>query len=70
MTIRSEVVLPSTNLSEDISFFTKQLGLRMEMIYPADDPRVVVLSGHGLRLRIEQGGSAAPWPFASAQRHA
>ena len=60
MTIRSEVVLPSTNLSEDISFFTKQLGLRMEMIYPADDPRVVVLSGHGLRLRIEQGGSAAP----------
>ena len=35
MTIRSEVVLPSTNLSEDISFFTKQLGLRMEMIYPA-----------------------------------
>ncbi len=60
MTIRSEVVLPSTNLSEDISFFTKKLGLRMEMIYPADDPRVVVLSGHGLRLRIEQGGSAAP----------
>ena len=52
MTIRSEVVLSSTNLSEDISFFTKTLGLRMEMIYPADDPRVVVLSGHGLRLRI------------------
>ncbi len=60
MTIRSELVLPSTNLSEDIFFFTKKLGLRIEMIYPTDDPRVVVLFGHGLSLRIEQGGTAAP----------
>lgn len=30
------------------------------MIYPADDPRVAVFSGHGLRLRIEQGAPESP----------
>jgi hypothetical protein len=30
------------------------------MIYPADNPSVAVLSGHGVRLRIEKGASEAP----------
>ncbi len=30
------------------------------MIYPADDPEVAVLSGHGLRIRIEKGAAEAP----------
>ena len=28
--------------------------MRMESIYPADDPTVVVFSGHGLRVRLDQ----------------
>ncbi|MFM7445895.1 MAG: cupin, partial [Tabrizicola sp.] len=36
------------------------LGFRLDMIYPADDPQVAVLSGHGLRLRIEKGAAEAP----------
>jgi len=55
--IRAEIRLPTDNLSNDIPFFTKVLGMRMDSIYPADDPAVAVFSGHGLRARIEKGAS-------------
>jgi quercetin dioxygenase-like cupin family protein len=32
----------------------------METIFPADDPRVGVFSGHGIRLRIEKGAAEPP----------
>ena len=51
---RAEIRLPTQELRDDIPFYTKILRMRMDMIYPADDPRVAVFSGHGLRLRIEQ----------------
>ena len=57
-TIRAEVVLPTTDLTADIGFFTKTLKMRMDMIYPADDPSVAVFSGHGLRVRLERGSGA------------
>jgi quercetin dioxygenase-like cupin family protein len=34
--------------------------MRLDAIYPADDPRVGVFSGHGVRLRIEKGAAEAP----------
>ncbi|MEO0381353.1 MAG: cupin, partial [Pseudomonadota bacterium] len=54
----AQVRLATTNLREDIAFFTKTLGLRMDMIFPADDPSVAVFSGHGLSLRLEAGTDA------------
>lgn len=57
---RAEILLPTTDLRADLPFFTKGLGMRMDMIYPADNPAVAVLSGHGLRLRLDAGQSAAP----------
>lgn len=51
--IRAEVRLPTRALVDDIRFFTKRLGFRMDRIWPADSPRFVCLSGHGLRLRLE-----------------
>ena len=51
---RAEIRLPTEELRNDIPFYTKVLGMRMDMIYPADDPSVAVFSGHGLRLRIEK----------------
>jgi quercetin dioxygenase-like cupin family protein len=51
--IRAEVCLPTRALAEDIGFFSKTLGMRLERIHPADDPRVAVVSGHGLRIRLE-----------------
>jgi quercetin dioxygenase-like cupin family protein len=58
--IRAEVRLSTTRLREDIAFFTKVLGMRMDMIYPADDPSVAAFSGHGLQLRLEVRADASP----------
>lgn len=58
--IRAEIRLPTTALREDIPFYTKVLGMRMDMIYPADDPSVAVFSGHGIRVRIEAGAIEPP----------
>ena len=56
----AEVTLPSQDLAADLAFYTKELGFRLDMIFPADDPGVAVLSGHGLRLRLERGAAVAP----------
>ncbi|WP_333868250.1 cupin domain-containing protein [Cypionkella sp.] len=58
--IRAEIVVPTTDLRGDLPFFTKTLAMRMDMIYPADNPAVAVVSGHGLRLRLDAGAQAAP----------
>ncbi|RBW57386.1 cupin domain-containing protein [Ruegeria sp. A3M17] len=75
---RAEIRLPTGELRDDIPFFTKTLGMRMDMIYPADDPSVAVFSGHGLRLRVERDAPEAagtiriltddPDGFAGGQR--
>ena len=51
---RAEVVLPTTDLTGDLRFFATALGMRLDTIFPADDPSVAVLSGHGLRVRLER----------------
>ncbi|MEL6913639.1 MAG: cupin domain-containing protein [Pseudomonadota bacterium] len=58
--IRAEVVLPARDVQADIPFFTKRLGFRLDEIYPADDPRVIVLSGYGMRVRFDQGLEGPP----------
>lgn len=53
----AEMRLPTNALRDDLPFFTRTLGMRLDMIYPADNPQVAVFSGHGLRLRIEHGAA-------------
>ena len=57
---RAEILLPTTDLRGDLPFFTKTLGMRLDTIYPADNPHVAVISGHGLRLRLDGEGTGAP----------
>ena len=57
--IRAEICLPTTDLRADLGFFGKTLGLRMDTIYPADDPSVAVFSGHGIRIRLEHRAGPA-----------
>jgi quercetin dioxygenase-like cupin family protein len=57
---RAEIRLPTQNLHDDLPFFTKHLHMRLDMIYPADNPEVAVLSGHGLRIRLQKGASEGP----------
>jgi quercetin dioxygenase-like cupin family protein len=77
--ILAEVLLPTQELRNDLPFYTKVLGMRLENIFPADDPSVASLSGHGLRVRIERGATVSPGKlriltddpdgFAGGQRH-
>ncbi len=78
-TILAEVLLPTSELRNDLPFYTKVLGMRLDSIFPADDPSVASLSGHGLRIRIERGAQVlpgrlriltdAPEDFAGGQSH-
>lgn len=54
------VCLPSADLAQDLAFLTGRLGFRLDTIFPADNPMVATLSGHGLRLRLDRGASVAP----------
>jgi mannose-6-phosphate isomerase-like protein (cupin superfamily) len=53
----AEVQLPCEDLAASLEFFGA-LGFRIETIFPADDPRVASLFGHGLRIRLAPGGEA------------
>ena len=58
--MRAEVLLPTDEIRDDIPFYTKTLGFRMDSIFPADDPTEASFSGHGLALRIRKGADVAP----------
>ncbi len=56
----AEIVLPCTDLKETLDFFTDVLGFRIDMIYPADSPRIAIVSGYGTRLRLDRDSDAVP----------
>src|SRR5438445_4330036 len=56
----AEVVLPCEALDATQAFFTERLGFRVDAVFPADDPRVAVISGHGVRLRLVRGAGGPP----------
>jgi mannose-6-phosphate isomerase-like protein (cupin superfamily) len=56
----AQIVLPCAELGPTLAFFTERLGFRVDAISPADDPRVAVISGHGLRIQLEPGSAAGP----------
>jgi len=59
-TMQAEVRLPSRDLHADLSFYGERLGFRLESIFPADNPAVAVMTGHGLRIRLDRGADDAP----------
>jgi len=56
----AEVCLPSKDLAADLAFYTQTLGFRLDTIFPADDPAIATLSGHGLRVRLDRGAAVVP----------
>ncbi len=56
----AEVLLPCTELDVTVDFFTERLGFQLDMIMPADDPAVAVLSGHGVRIRLSRAAAGDP----------
>lgn len=47
------IVLPCSDLDACIKFFTTELSFRVDSIFPADAPTTAVISGHGLRIRLQ-----------------
>lgn len=62
-----DVVLGCAELDETVEFFTSVLGFRLDVIWPADDPSVAVMSrGPGVGVRLVRGSGSAVWPAAGA----
>ena len=55
----AEIRLPTSDFGKDLPFFLKTLGFRLDKIFPADDPSVAVISGHGVTIRLERDADAA-----------
>ncbi len=55
----AQVVLPSTDLTADIDFFS-ELGFRLENIFPSDDPAVAFMHGNGMSLRLDRDSKNNP----------
>ena len=53
----AEVVVPCLDLDQTLTFFIENLGFRVEMITPADNPNMAIVSGYGVRLCLRTGGS-------------
>ena len=49
------VQMGAESLEPTFSFFTRDLGFRVEAIFPADNPRNAVISGHGITLQLTVG---------------
>jgi quercetin dioxygenase-like cupin family protein len=53
-------VLPGEPLDATVAFFIDTLGFRVDEISPADEPATIVLSGHGLRVRLDREHTGPP----------
>ena len=56
----AELVLGCEDLAASLQFYVEQLGFRLDAIFPADLPRVAVISGHGIRIRLDRDADTAP----------
>jgi len=55
----AEVLLPSNDLTEDIAYL-KNLGFRLNTIFPDDNPEVAVMIGYGLHVRLDRKAKCSP----------
>lgn len=59
MDSQAQLVLPTQDLNADLAFFSG-LGFRLDQIFPADNPSVATLSGHGMSIRLDSAADGAP----------
>lgn len=61
------IVVRCDDLQSAIDHYTGELGYRLEMIMPADDPRLALVTGHGRRVRLESSRPALPAPDSAQE---
>ena len=60
MTADAHVLVRTSRFDDDVRVLTDGLGFRVDAIFPADAPHTAVVSGHGIRLRLERAVEATP----------
>ena len=55
----NDEVLFCPDLDRALGLFSR-LGFRLDTIFPADDPTVAAISGHGTRVRLVRAGASDP----------
>jgi quercetin dioxygenase-like cupin family protein len=63
-------LVPCTDLDATIAYYTEQLGYRLDMIMPADAPRIALVSRDGITLRLEVVGHRDATDESSEPAHA
>ncbi len=58
--VTAEILVPCDDIRTEMPYFEKALGFRLDKIFPSDDPAVAIISGHGIRLRLERDAVVAP----------
>jgi quercetin dioxygenase-like cupin family protein len=49
----AQIVLPCPDLDASLKFFTDRLGFKVDLVLPADAPKIAVISAHGVSLRLD-----------------
>ena len=57
--MQAQIVLPCQELDPNLEFFVDELGFRVRMITPADNPSVAIIQGHGIELCLDASSSQA-----------
>ncbi len=58
--LHAEIMLPCNDLEQTLKFYTDDLGFLVDSIFPADNPLIAVISGYGIRLRLQIGLEISP----------
>jgi len=61
----ADFVLVCDELNAALDYFTTQIGFRLDVIIPADDPRTAVLTGYGKCLHLQRDSGMTPVEEAS-----
>ncbi len=54
------VVVATDRFDDDLTALTAEHGFRVDAIYPADAPSTAIVSGYGVRLRLQQASEGRP----------
>jgi quercetin dioxygenase-like cupin family protein len=60
----ADIVLVCDDFNAALDFYTAQLGFRLDVIFPADNPRTAILTGFGICVQLEHADQSMPTPVA------
>ena len=56
----AQIVVATDQFAQDLAILLDRLDFRVDVIFPADAPATAIVSGHGVRLRLEAASTPTP----------